>query len=233
MLPTTQSSTSTDWPVEAMPKKWIEKLFEAMSYTYGKKFSDQWGGVDSDGLKRHWASKLADFTGPEIKRGVDALEGREWPPTLPEFKLLCRPAINPTVAYYHALEQGQRRANGEKGDWPNPAIYWAWVRIGAYDFNNVGYTALKPRWEKALADEAAKGEWSEIPDAHLAIPAPGKNETSREEAKQQLEKLGASGILKRPEVGGRQWAHRLLERAKTDPSVPHAAIKIAQEAIAA
>ncbi len=215
----------------------MDHLFNRLDGAYPHRWRSAFANQQAiNNWRESWVEAFEDegITPHQIKAGLKRCRSMfDWPPSISEFIKACRPAVDPTVAYYKALEQGARRAKGERGDWPSPAVYWAWVKIGAFDFNNVPYTVLKPRWIAALEEECAKGSWPEIPDAHLAIPAPGKNETSREEAKQQLEKLGAVNTWKRPEVGNRDWAHRLLERAKTDSSVPHAAIKIAQEAIAA
>jgi len=209
LLPTTQSSTS-DWPAEAIPRRWIEKLFSEMTLSYGKRFSDMWAGTDPEDFKRHWAAKLGNLRPDELKRGYDAMQGKEWPPTLPEFIKLCQPTIDPAVAYYQALHAGQDRAKGKMGEWPSPAIYWAWQKIGAFDFNNLGYTQLKARWEKVLADEIAKGSWPEIPDPNLALPAPGEAITSREEAAKRIREIGAVGVAKRPDTGSKAWAEKVL-----------------------
>jgi len=219
-------STSIDAPA-VLPKAWIERLFERMAFTYGKKFSDQWGGVEVEGMKRFWAEKLAGYSGAELKRGVDALDTREWPPSLPEFLKLCRPAIDPVIAYYEALNGSQARSKGQVGTWTSPAIFWAYSAIGAFDFNNVPFTQLKPRWERALGEQVAKGEWPEIPEPNIALPAPGQAYTTREEAAKRLLEIGASTVIKRPEVGGKEWAHRTL--ARTD--VPPIAHEFAREAL--
>src|SRR5450830_1156465 len=79
------------WPEKAIPEKWVKALFNKMAFSYGVKFADQWKGIDPDGIKRHWAQKLFVLTTAELTRGVERLDTRAWPPTLPEFLALCRP----------------------------------------------------------------------------------------------------------------------------------------------
>jgi hypothetical protein len=202
------SSTST----ESLPETWVERLFQRMLLDYGKKFSDQWGGADTNALITHWSRELAGYSGAELKRGLDALSTREWPPTLPEFKKLCRRPLDATTAYYEAVAGVQARASGEYGKWSHPAIYWAAMPL-AFDLREQTYSQIKQRWEAALTEQMDKGEWPEIPQAMVALPAPGKTKTSREEASRRLRELNASTIVK--DSAGRDargWARKLLER---------------------
>jgi len=229
-LQTNQSSTSTNhWPADALPEHWIEKIFEKMKFQFGKSYYDKWGAIDGKQSMIYWGKELFDLTAQELRRGYEAISHQVFAINVAEFRRLCRPDVDPVVAYYTALNQGERREKGEMGDWPHPAIYWAWAKIGSFDFRNLGYTQLKPRWEAALHEQFAKSKWDGIPDPRLAISAPGKSETNTEEAREQIKKVEALCI---PKVAhGREWAYRLLERAKNDSSISHFSIKAAQAAI--
>jgi hypothetical protein len=225
---TLASSTST----EPLPERWVERLFERMLLDYGKKFSDQWGGADSDTLIAHWSRELAGYSGTELKRGLDALGAREWPPTLPEFKKLCRRPLDATAAYYEAVAGVQARAGGEYGKWSHPAIYWAAMPL-TFDLGSQTYSQIKPRWEAALFEQLDKGEWPEIPQPMIALPAPGKTKTSREDAARRLRELGAAAVVK--DSAGRDargWARKILEReARGDKTLLPIQIKFAREAM--
>lgn len=53
---------------------------------------------DYEIFKDEWGRGLAELTGEEIKKGIDHCRNNlEWPPTLMEFKNMCRPII--TRAY--------------------------------------------------------------------------------------------------------------------------------------
>lgn len=203
------SSTSTT----ALPESWVEKLFHKMLLTYGKKFSDQWGGADTDELIAHWASELGAFNGNEIKRGIAAMETRDWPPTLPEFKKLCRPPVDPTVAYYEAVAGVQARGAGEMGKWSHPATFWAAMPL-SFDLSNQTYSQIRHRWESALNDQMERGEWEPIPQPALALPAPGKAKLSRESASKMLRDLEAQGITKSAtdKTDHKGWARKIMAR---------------------
>lgn len=229
-------STSTEsWPANAMPKRWIESLFERMLFEYGKKFSDQWGGADAEGLKLHWAERLSDLTNDELKRGVSLLEGREWPPTLPEFRKMCRPPLDMTTAYYEAVNGVQARERGEMGEWRHPAVYWASVKVGAFDLKNQSYSVIKARWEHALQEELAKGEWEAVPEPRIALAAPGNTKTDRETATKRMSELqSGAGVKLTDKTDHKLWAKRILERAKqANHGLSALQIRFAKEALAA
>jgi hypothetical protein len=228
---TTESSTS----MTALPESWIESLFERMLLTYGRKFADQWEKADMDKLVAFWVNELAGYTGPEIKRGVDALSTRDWPPTLPEFKKLCRTPVDSLVAYYEAVAGVQARAGGEFGKWSHPAIYWAAMPL-AFDLGSQTFSQIKPRWERALAEQLDRGEWAEIPRPMLQLGISGAEKLSRESADQLLRKLKATVVTKTASspIDHRAWARRILEReARGDKSVTLIQAKFAREAMGA
>lgn len=201
-----------------------------MLNTYGKRFTDLWGTTDPKAWVSYWCDQLAGFTAAELKRGMDALDTREWPPTLPEFKRLCRPPIDPQAAFYEALEGLQARERGEPFAWSHPAIFWAAVKVGAFDLKNSGYGAIQKRWENALQAIFDAGTYEPIPEPALALPAPGKAVLSREEAARRLADLGASGLLTKRK-NPRAWIDRVRERQRAgDATLPAAAIRAADAA---
>lgn len=62
-----------------------------MAEIYGHKWTSSYGERDRDGT---WAKGLHDLTNDELKAGFFAClhSGGAWPPSLPEFRVLCRPA---------------------------------------------------------------------------------------------------------------------------------------------
>jgi hypothetical protein len=221
------SSTSTS----ALRESWVEKLLHQMLLSYGKKFTDQWAATSTDDLVAHWSAQLAGYSGAEIRHGLAALETREWPPTLPEFKKLCRPPVDPLVAYYEAIAGAQARHAGEHGKWSHPAIYWAAMPL-ASDLLQQPYSQIKPRWERALAAELARDEWPAIPRPALALAAPGESTASRESAVKAIQKLLV--MVGRPKVDNLAWAKRILERDRAgDKHLLPVQVQFAREAMAA
>lgn len=222
------SSTSTT----ALPESWIEKLFHEMLLDYGKKFSDQWGGTDTDDLVAHWARGMADYTGAEIRRGLDAMKTQEWPPTLPAFKKMCRPPVDLTAAYYEALAGLEARGKGEDGIWSHPAVYWAAMQHRV-DLLAQTHAQVKGRWEAALQAQMARTEWAEIPAPRVLLAAPDVSPNARACADAMMEKLGAT-LVKPPGYDHKRWAKIIFARiANGDKSVSMIQSSFATMAMAA
>lgn len=216
------------------PLSWVESLFARMQGMYGNKFLDMWRDSDIALVKQLWADEMGKLAPEDLKRGYVALMTRDWPPSLPEFVRMCKPSVDPTVAYYEAVNGVQARERGEVGTWSHPAIFWASVAVSAHDLKHQSYSQLKPRWEKALQDEMDKGQWAPIPEPMLALPAPGKSELSREDAAKMLQQLHAADTVKKSDdkVNHRAWIDKVLERQRRkDTTLPGIAIRMAREAM--
>ncbi len=99
----------------ALPELWIEKIFSEMLASYGSKFNDLWRGSNLADVKAMWARKLAGFEDKPkaIRAALDALDERPFPPTLPEFLLLCRDAarrFGPTLPALDFKPDPERQA---------------------------------------------------------------------------------------------------------------------------
>lgn len=207
-------STSEPWPKNALPQKLVEWLFDQMLSKWGKQFADKWSVVDPDKLKRDWGKALYGLTELEWRRGVAKMNNFDRPPSQPEFLKGCRPEVNPLTAYYEALEGSRSREQGEVGTWSHPAIFWASVRVSAFELKNQTYSQIRQRWESALAAELAKNSWDEIPAPMFALPAPGKDKLSREQATKMLEELKFVSGVKPKIIDGKEWARRILQQQK-------------------
>ena len=170
------SSTSPQPCSHRLPDAWVERLFARLSALYGARLADLWRGADLEEVKDVWAVELADLSGEEIARGLAACRDRKFPPTLPEFRELCRPPIDFEAAFREACEQTRLREMG-LDRWSSPAIYWAAARIGNWDLRDSSYQAIAKRWQAELAvalEEQRAGRLPEIPPARPTLPAPGK-----------------------------------------------------------
>lgn len=91
LTPSTQPPpASDDWPQNAVPRKWIEKLFSQMSAYWGSRFADAWRGTELLDVQKAWGVQLQKLSGKEWNAGVKALINQKFPPTLPEFFALCK-----------------------------------------------------------------------------------------------------------------------------------------------
>lgn len=221
-------STST----KPVPISWVDSLFSKMAANYGTKFADMWTGLDLKAIKETWAAELGKLTRDELLRGVNSLSTQDWPPTLPQFMKLCRIKIDPLAAYYQAVNGVVARERGEVGEWTHPAIFWASVRVGAFDLKNHSHSAIKARWEEALHMEIMKGEWDEIPAAVISLPAPAQK-VSKEVADKFIEE---TSVIKSASsrTDHKLWAKRIMKRHQDgDKTLLPIQINMAKEALEA
>jgi hypothetical protein len=90
----------------------IENLFAKFAAIYGVKFADQWAGINHDAVKATWEQGLADLRRDEIVAGIQRLIlcGKPFPPTLPEFYVMCRPRVDvPPEKDHDALDDMARK----------------------------------------------------------------------------------------------------------------------------
>lgn len=220
-----QPGSSSNWPEGAIPEAWIDSLFTRMIGMYGSKFADLWRGTDLQSVRRIWGTELATLSRAELKLGAESLRNRPFPPTLPEFVALCRPPVNYDAALYESARQIRLRIEG-KDEWPNPAFYWAALKVGEFDMMNLGHAPLLRRFTAAL-DEVMRGEIEPVPPRAIAIPAPGKTRAQPDRVHAEVAKAKAF----HKDVGSRDWAHAVIKRAdgKDKPSI--AVLNMAKRAL--
>ncbi|WP_294767182.1 hypothetical protein [uncultured Rhodoferax sp.] len=90
--------------MSALPDGWVEKIWTAMRAAYGAAFDRQWevpAGVDPVAhvaeMKQMWGRQLSHYqqSPNAIAFALDNLPARVTPPTLPEFRALCRQYVRP------------------------------------------------------------------------------------------------------------------------------------------
>lgn len=215
-----------------LPDAWVEKLFHKMLLEYGKKFTDQWGMVDTQDMISHWARELSGYSGAEIRKGVEALSTKPWPPALPEFKAMCRPPVEPVRAYYEAVAGVQARFSGEAGEWSHPAIYWAAMPM-AIELKEQSFSAVRARWEASLAAQLAHANWDPIPAPVVMLAAPETKATSNDRAQEAIKDVASKMVNKPVNYNYKWWAQNLLDRAKSGEKLLPIQVQFARQALGA
>ena len=160
-----------------IPVKWVEDLFARLAAILGGAMSNVYANADPTLVKAEWAEALGIFSADEVKRGLAACRTRKFAPNLGEFLHLCRPALDPEVAWIEGEKGLKLFADGEPFEWSHWAVYWA-ARSMAYEIRSASFAQSRKRWERVLGDEFAKGAWCSPPDPtarriaqHAANPA--------------------------------------------------------------
>lgn len=202
---------------QPLPVHWVERLFERLAAILGARIADIVAGADPKDVKREWAEALAGYTDDELRRGIAATRTRKFPPNLPEFLHLCRPALDPEVAWQEAELLMPLHVKGEPQDWSHPAVYWA-ARQMQHELRTSRYAEQRKRWDRLMADEWRKGVWCAPPDpTQRALQAPQQQELgamSKAEAVQRMREIrerhrqqeALKGELKLAEEGDAQAA---------------------------
>jgi len=149
---------------EPLPQRWVARIFDRLTAQLGAKVADLYAGVPAENVQAEWSSALAGFAPEEIDRGLRACQTRAFAPTLGEFTRLCRPGLDPELAWFEAGEGMRARENGEVGEWTHPAVYRAASQF-AFELKTATFSQVRRRWEWTLQREFAKG-WGE------SVPAP-------------------------------------------------------------
>ncbi|VFR96495.1 hypothetical protein RAN3_1877 [plant metagenome] len=209
------------------PQAPIARLFNRLAGIYGGRWTSQFQAAESvNNWERTWSEALAAerLTPQEAATGLQNCLGMyEWPPSLPEFIKACRPNLAPENAFQEAVRGMLDRTRGEMGHWTHPAIFWAAVRVGQHDIMHLGYAVMKTRWEAALRDILQQGQWKDIPEVSMALPAPGNTQADRDAAAKQMRELGAGAALDQTGRDPRRWIAKVQQRCadgrKPSPTV--------------
>lgn len=150
----------------------IERLLLRLAALYGVKFNEAYASLPMANLTQLWAEELASFSLDELNRGINGCRLREWPPTLPEFMVLCRPRIHPEEAYHEALANLALRAQGQDAEWSHPAVFHAAMSLTP-DLQRQPWPHIKVRWCAALERHLANPHCPSVPPPpqKLAKPA--------------------------------------------------------------
>lgn len=211
---------------EPLPMKVVERIFDWMIKRYGALFIDMmsWSEeTDYKDVKQAWAEDLAGFTQEELMRGLaNCKRYCEMPPTLPKFMRLCRPPVEYEPMFYEAVRCMARRGTGlEK--WPSKAVYWAAVKIGAFDLKNGSWATLQKRWVSALDEMLGNPELPEIPDRTDYLLPPVQRTIIREcGLKAYVESLQEAGSSK-------AWAEGVFQRYASGESLKESELCVAEE----
>ncbi|AWI53184.1 hypothetical protein DEH84_06885 [Aquabacterium olei] len=167
----------------------VRTILATLQARYGNKFADLWRGVPPASLEAVWSEDLAGFTVAEIKRGLDACKHRDWPPTLPEFINLCRPAMDMERVFLEAQEGIRARDRGQPYKWTHPALYWAAVDFGASDLMRMTWREARHRWQLCMDKQGRRDTWPAIPAPPAGYLPPPEPKQAPAAVREQLRGL--------------------------------------------
>lgn len=171
---TPASSGNAGPAVAPLTDQQIGHVFGRLNAQLGAKLADLWAGVPVAQVRAEWAAGLGGFKDAEIMRGLDACRTRAFAPNLGEFLNLCRPALDPEIAWMEACEGLKERSAGRKGEWSHPAVFRAALSF-VFELKARSFKECRKTWTYTLQREFSRGWLKDVPEAPLQIPlAPHK-----------------------------------------------------------
>lgn len=175
--------------MRAAPQNSIGQLFKRLQAQLGNKIDDLYARANPDLVQREWAQGLFEFTTEEVARGVAACRGRKFAPTLGEFLHLCRPCLDPEMAWHEAQAGLAERRQGRDGTWSHPAVYRAACVMNG-DLVHGQFRGHRNRWEHVLCAEFAKGFVESVPPVPPVLVSQARVSTMPESVRLALAKSG-------------------------------------------
>jgi hypothetical protein len=76
----------------SLPLQWVDRIFDKLTLTYGQAFLSRWRDIDLNAVKSDWAHELAVFERAPNAIAFALSNLSEKPPSVADFKALCRQA---------------------------------------------------------------------------------------------------------------------------------------------
>jgi len=97
----------------SLPLPWVDKIFDKLTLTYGQQFLARWRDIDLNAVKSDWMHELSGFENAPhaIAYGLSNLP--KLPPTVIEFRALCRLAPTTEVKQLEAPRADPARVASE------------------------------------------------------------------------------------------------------------------------
>ena len=95
-------------PLKSTAPGYSEKVIARFWQTMSGIFFNKWTTQAGDSPSKVWINGLADLSADDIATGINACATRvdKWPPNLPEFRAMCKPAVAVIPASHRPYKPG-------------------------------------------------------------------------------------------------------------------------------
>ena len=138
--PTQNTTQQSRRQSKGITPKQIADLFGTMIGLYGAKWTREHGLADRTG---QWLDTLSDLHLNQLELGIRRVkrEGRDWPPSAPEFRRFCQP--KPEDIGLPEMAKAWQEANDHAGSpnhhpWSHRAVYLAGRAAGWHELRSAG-----------------------------------------------------------------------------------------------
>ena len=186
------------------------RLISKMRINYGKKFADQWAGVDVEELQQAMVEAYQGLTVEDFARGVNRMKHEQWPPTIPEFRSWCEPKTDDWLGSHEAWSIAEKSIGF---DGQELTVIWTEQMAQAFsrceDLVKTGDKYQRAEAKKIFCD-AYDRLVTQAKDQGLKPIYVTSLGTDKDQAIAAIKQAEADGFLEAPE------AHALLEHKQTE-----------------
>lgn len=89
----------------------------SLATVYGKRWFDQWAGIDMEAMKATWTRGLSGISGQQLRDALDyCADHEQFVPTLPRFREICEQMrkVEPVKALPRKFTDAELRANQQR-----------------------------------------------------------------------------------------------------------------------
>ncbi len=172
------------------------KLVEDMLFMFGKKFTDNWSGLNKGQVIAKFAEKLSDLTYEQFLRGLKRLDTAEWPPAIPEFKNWCKGGYEyqtPDEAWLQALMYEKNNRSHEINKFAKQTFDDVIRPYGYLGSSDTFYKVFCSVYKRIITEAKERNEADEVYKPVLQVGSSDKEENrvcaTNEEAQKHLEAL--------------------------------------------
>ena len=205
------------------------RLISKMRINYGKKFADQWVGVEVQELAQEMVEQYQGLSTEDFLRGIARMKREDWPPTIPAFRSWCEPESEEWLGAHEAWAISEKSIgfNGEE-----LTVIWTEQMAQAFsrcdDLVKTGDKYQRAEAKKIFCD-AYDRLVTQAKDKGLKPIYTTSLGTDRDQQITAIQQATVDGFLTQPD------ASALLEHKQTRAEIQSDSLKyktIAQEAIA-
>lgn len=186
------------------------RLISKMRINYGKKFADQWAGVDVEELQQAMVEAYQGLTVEDFARGVNRMKQEQWPPTIPEFRAWCEPKTDDWLGSHEAWAIAEKSIGF---DGQELTVIWTEQMAQAFsrceDLIKTGDKYQRAEAKKIFCD-AYDRLVTQAKDQGLKPIYVTSLGSDKDQAIAAIKQAEADGFLEAPE------AHALLEHKQTE-----------------
>ena len=97
----------------SLPLSWIDRIFDKLTLVYGQSFLARWRDIDLNSVKSDWSHELSSFEKAPNAIAHALSNLTEKPPSVMDFKNLCRQAPSTDIQQLEAPKADPERVKAE------------------------------------------------------------------------------------------------------------------------